>query len=103
MFYTVFFSLANASDSPDQSVNNSGDEGRLSPNMPTMNHTDSETQQNKSLELENQLLKNEITSLNHEMTSVIARARESQDGRFMVHYILGFLWDVCTHCNCPIN
>ena len=80
------FSLANASDSPDQSVNNSGDEGRLSPNMPTMNHTDSETQQNKSLELENQLLKNEITSLNHEMTSVIARARESQDGRFMIHY-----------------
>ena len=33
-----------------------------------------------SLELENQLLKNEVASLNQEMTSIIQRAKDSQKG-----------------------
>ena len=39
-------------------------------------------QQLSSLELENQLLKNEVVSLNQEMSSIIQRAKDSQDGTF---------------------
>ena len=35
-----------------------------------------------SLELENRLLKNEMQSLNEEMTAVIKRAKDSQEGSF---------------------
>ena len=38
-------------------------------------------QQLSSLELENRLLKNEVASLNQEMTSVIQRAKTAQDGK----------------------
>jgi hypothetical protein len=34
-----------------------------------------------ALELENKLLKSEVTSLNQEMTSVIQRAKNSQEGK----------------------
>ena len=54
--------------------------------MAAMDHhhedTSPQPQNESSLELENQLLKNEISSLNQEMTSVIRRAKESQDGEF---------------------
>ena len=38
-------------------------------------------QQLSSLELENRLLKNEVASLNQEMSSLINRAKDSQDGK----------------------
>ena len=38
-------------------------------------------QQLSSLELENNLLKNEVASLNQEMNSVIHRAKTAQDGK----------------------
>ena len=38
-------------------------------------------QQLSSLELENRLLKNEVASLNQEMTSIIQRAKTAQDGK----------------------
>ena len=39
-------------------------------------------QQLSSLELENRLLKNEVASLNQEMTSIIHRAKSAQDGKY---------------------
>ena len=68
---------------PDQStndvtVNNDSSSGYHS------NHEDSgatmQQQQLSSLELENQLLKNEVASLNQEMSSIIQRAKSAQDG-----------------------
>lgn len=40
-------------------------------------------QEKSSLELQNQMLSNEIASLNGEMASVIKRAKESQEGNFL--------------------
>lgn len=45
------------------------------------NHDENTHQQHlSSLELENRLLKNEVASLNQEMSSVIQRAKSSQEG-----------------------
>ena len=51
-----------------------------------------------SLELENRLLKNEVASLNQEMTSVIHRAKSAQDGKYRKG-IRVVLLDDCGVCN----
>lgn len=51
--------------------------------MNSANQSDEAPQQQhnpSSLEMENQLLKNEIISLNHEMESAIKRIQSTQDG-----------------------
>ena len=47
-------------------------------------HDDENKKGSSSLELENRLLKNEVTSLNQEMASVIERAKNSQEGGYTV-------------------
>ena len=44
-----------------------------------------------SLELENRLLKNEIASLNQEMSTVIQRSRTAQEGNVRVNKMAGFV------------
>ena len=39
------------------------------------------------LELENKLLKNEVESLNDEMTSVLRRAKDAQEGCCSAHHL----------------
>ena len=45
---------------------------------------DDHTHQLSSLELENKLLKNEVASLNQEMSSALSRARKAQEGRYNI-------------------
>ncbi|KAK2188634.1 hypothetical protein NP493_126g02011 [Ridgeia piscesae] len=67
---------------PDQSTNDVTVNNDLSSGYHS-NHEDSgatmQQQQLSSLELENQLLKNEVASLNQEMSSIIQRAKSAQD------------------------
>lgn len=55
--------------SPSNSVHSSQD-----------HESNGETQTLSSLELENKLLKNEVQSLNQEMSSVVNRAKEAEMG-----------------------
>ena len=48
-----------------------------------------------SLELENRLLKNEIASLNEEMSTVIQRSRAAQEGTFQINDIEMFFFLQC--------
>ena len=67
-------------------------------------HDDDNKQATSSLELENRLLKNEVTSLNQEMASVIERAKNSQEGVWLFTEPCGFIdlsmWLYRKVCGC---
>lgn len=70
----------------DVAVNNDSSSGYHS------NQEDSgatmQQQQLSSLELENQLLKNEVASLNQEMSSIMQRARDAQEGIHVLCWVI---------------
>ena len=67
------------------STQSGGGNGAVAPSQIAQQQVDSQYNQQaaadlKSLELENGLLKNEVQSLNNELTSLIQRARNAEQG-----------------------
>lgn len=83
--YSFFTEASNNSDSGHEIQEDSSKEN-VSSNASCTNHNPIPTDDGKShelsnLRLENQLLRNEVQSLNQEMASLLQRARETQEGR----------------------
>ena len=64
-----------------ETINNTGTGTSPHGNTALDSGIDDDTGSMTSVELENRLLKNEVSQLHQEMSSVIQRAREAQDGR----------------------
>lgn len=83
--YSFFTEASNSSDSGHEAQEDSSKEN-VSSNASCTDHNPVPTDDGKShelsnLRLENQLLRNEVQSLNQEMASLLQRAKETQEGR----------------------
>lgn len=84
--YTLFLTeTSNNSDSghevqEDSSKENVSSSAASTDHNPTPTH-DGKSHELSNLRLENQLLRNEVQSLNQEMASLLQRSKETQEGR----------------------